>query len=232
MLLHATFDAAALRDAVERAEATAARRTRGRCGRAATTTTTGSRRAGRATIRRATRAALVMLMGLRGTPFLYYGDEIGMIDTDVPDGSHPRSGRRVPRRAHGPRRRAHADAVDGASRARGSPTPGVEPWLPYGDFRRTTSPTSATIPIDTRDLRPGPVRARVRNPARLRAVSVHRVLGRARPRRGPWTQCAGSPGIPPQPCCCATARSTSSATTPPMRESTSFESVYAMRSSQ
>ena len=32
----------------------------------------------------ARRAALVMLMGLRGTPFLYYGDEIGMIDTDVP----------------------------------------------------------------------------------------------------------------------------------------------------
>ncbi len=30
------------------------------------------------------RAALLMLMGLRGTPFLYYGDEIGMPDTDVP----------------------------------------------------------------------------------------------------------------------------------------------------
>ena len=27
---------------------------------------------------------MVMLMGLRGTPFLYYGDEIGMPDTDVP----------------------------------------------------------------------------------------------------------------------------------------------------
>ena len=54
-------------------------------------------------------------MGLRGTPFLYYGDEIGMIDTDVPDGPHPRPGRRVPRRAHGSRRRAHADAVDAAT---------------------------------------------------------------------------------------------------------------------
>jgi len=28
---------------------------------------------------------MVMLMGLRGTPFLYYGDEIGMPDTDIPD---------------------------------------------------------------------------------------------------------------------------------------------------
>ena len=33
---------------------------------------------GAATTPRKTRAALVMLMGLRGTPFLYYGDEIGL----------------------------------------------------------------------------------------------------------------------------------------------------------
>ena len=32
-----------------------------------------------------TRAAMMMLMGLRGTPFLYYGDEIGMPDTEIPD---------------------------------------------------------------------------------------------------------------------------------------------------
>ena len=62
--------------------------------------------------RRKTRAAMVMLMGLRGTPFLYYGDEIGMPDTDDPRRPRARSGRRVPRRAHGPRPRAHADALD------------------------------------------------------------------------------------------------------------------------
>ena len=38
-----------------------------------------------ATTRTKARAALFMLLGLRGTPFLYYGDEIGMPDTDVPD---------------------------------------------------------------------------------------------------------------------------------------------------
>ncbi len=117
MLLHSDFDAAQLRDAVERAEALLPA-TRGRCGRAATTTTTASPPAGARTIRSAPATALVMLMGLRGTPFLYYGDEIGMIDTDVPQGPHPRPGRRVPRRAHGSRRRAHADAVVGGTRCR------------------------------------------------------------------------------------------------------------------
>ena len=64
-----------------------------------------------------------MLMGLRGTPFLYYGDEIGMPDTDVP---HDRVLDPVGvfhGAAHGPRPRAHADAVDRRSRARASRRP-------------------------------------------------------------------------------------------------------------
>ena len=48
-------------------------------------TTTAGRLAdalGAATTRASARAALLMLLTLRGTPFLYYGDEIGMPDAD------------------------------------------------------------------------------------------------------------------------------------------------------
>jgi alpha-glucosidase len=46
-----------------------------------------------------TRAALLMLMTLRGTPFLYYGDELGLTDgpvTDLRDKAHGRDGGRTP----------------------------------------------------------------------------------------------------------------------------------------
>ena len=58
------------------------------------------------------RCALVMLLTLRGTPFLYYGDELGL--TDGPVDRPPRQGRR-------PRRLPHPDAV-------GEPG-GLDPWF-------------------------------------------------------------------------------------------------------
>ena len=78
------------------------------------------------------RAAMVMLMGLRGTPFLYYGDEIGMPDTEIPDDRvldpvgvfHGARVGRDPERTPMP-----WTGEPGA----GYSTPGVEPWLPYGD---------------------------------------------------------------------------------------------------
>ena len=58
-------------------------------------------------------AALFVLLGLRGTPSLYQGDEIGL--GDVPRGRGDRSARpagcRGTGRIRGPRRHAHADAV-------------------------------------------------------------------------------------------------------------------------
>ena len=79
-----------------------------------------------------TRAAMVMLMGLRGTPFLYYGDEIGMPDTEIPDDRvldpvgvfHGARIGRDPERTPMP-----WTGEPGA----GYTEPGVEPWLPYGD---------------------------------------------------------------------------------------------------
>ena len=76
---------------------------------------------------------MVMLMGLRGTPFLYYGDEIGMPDTDVPaerilDPVGKMFGPRLGR--DNERTPMQWSRDDGA----GFSAPGVEPWLPYGNF--------------------------------------------------------------------------------------------------
>jgi alpha-glucosidase len=77
--------------------------------------------------------ALMMLITLRGTPFLYYGDEIGMPDTDVPEARvldpvgriHGRRIGRDPERTPMP-----WTGEPGA----GFTEPGVEPWLPFGDI--------------------------------------------------------------------------------------------------
>lgn len=80
-----------------------------------------------------TRVALMMLLTLRGTPFLYYGDELGLPDTDVarerlrdPVGIllYPIPAGRDPERTPMP--------WDGGPGA-GFTDAGVEPWLPFGD---------------------------------------------------------------------------------------------------
>jgi alpha-glucosidase len=87
--------------------------------------------------RRRAMCALVMLLTLRGTPFLYYGDELGMEDTLVPRTrlrdpagllTWPSPGRdrcRTPMQWSG---------APGA----GFTAPGVEPWLPFGDPARVS----------------------------------------------------------------------------------------------
>ena len=74
------------------------------------------------------RVAALMVLTLRGTPFIYYGEEIGMHDVDVP-------------------KRRQVDVAD-RDRARtpmqwdGSPKVGFttgEPWLPVGKDRRTAN---------------------------------------------------------------------------------------------
>jgi alpha-glucosidase len=81
-----------------------------------------------------TEAALVMLLGLRGTPVLYQGDEIGLEDVDVPR-----------ERLRDPLGVAYWPAYVGRDGMRtpmpwsagpggGFTRPGVEPWLPFGDL--------------------------------------------------------------------------------------------------
>jgi alpha-glucosidase len=75
------------------------------------------------------RLALLVLLTLPGTPFLYYGDELGMGDVDVPadrvrDVATPsRDPARTPMQ--------WADVAGG-----GFTEAGVEPWLPFGDLAR------------------------------------------------------------------------------------------------
>jgi alpha-glucosidase len=83
---------------------------------------------------RRVRLALMLLLTLRGTPVLYYGDEVGMADVDVPEdrvvdpvgrlGDPARPGR------DGARTPMPWSAQDGAGFTR----PGVEPWLPFGEL--------------------------------------------------------------------------------------------------
>ena len=81
------------------------------------------------------RAALMMVLTLRGTPFLYYGDEIGLLDVplDPETALDP-----VARRTGDPERNRDSfrtpmpwSAEDGA----GFTDAGVAPWLPFGDTK-------------------------------------------------------------------------------------------------
>jgi len=72
------------------------------------------------------RAAALLLFGLRGTPFLYYGDEIGMVDVDIPE-----SRLQDPARFHSKGRDPERTPMQWeAGPGRGFST--AEPWLPYG----------------------------------------------------------------------------------------------------
>ena len=102
---------------------------RGRTGCSATTTGRGSppRR------RRAGARAAVLLLTLRGTPTLYYGDEIGMRDVPVPaERVQDPWERRVPGQGLGRDPVRTPMQWDGGPNA-GFCAPGVEPWLPLAD---------------------------------------------------------------------------------------------------
>jgi alpha-glucosidase len=88
---------------------------------------------------RKARAALLMLLGLRGTPFLYYGDELALPDAEldpalaldpVPHRLGDPSESRDPCRTPMP----WSDAPGG-----GFTTGGAEPWLPLGDTSRNVA---------------------------------------------------------------------------------------------
>jgi alpha-glucosidase len=94
---------------------------------------------------RASRCALMALLTLRGTPFLYYGDEIGMTDVPVPEADaldtvglrlSPDAGR------DGCRTPMRWDGSPGAGFTGGD----VRPWLPIGDVAG----------VDVEDQRPDP----------------------------------------------------------------------------
>ena len=82
---------------------------------------------------RRARAALVMLLALRGTPFLYYGDEIGM---DEPELDPAQALDPVPARSGHPERNrdpARTPMQWSAAPGAGFTTGGARAWLPIGD---------------------------------------------------------------------------------------------------
>ena len=83
----------------------------------------------------------MMLLTLRGTVFLYEGDEIGMTDTDIPRDElvDPVGIRFYPYAGRDPVRTPMQWANEPGG---GFTDAGVTPWLRFGDLSRATSPTS------------------------------------------------------------------------------------------
>jgi alpha-glucosidase len=81
----------------------------------------------------AARCALLMVLTLRGTPFLYFGDEIGMVEVPVPrDDVRDPAGELGTQPGRDPGRTPMQwNAGPGAGFTR----EGVRPWLPIGDAR-------------------------------------------------------------------------------------------------
>ncbi len=78
----------------------------------------------------AARTAMLLLLTLRGTPTLYYGDEIGMHDVDIPpDQEQDPFGKRVPGMGLGRDPERTPMQWDSGPNA-GFADPGVKPWLP------------------------------------------------------------------------------------------------------
>jgi glycosidase len=87
------------------------------------------------------RAAMVLLLTLRGTPTIYQGDELGMEDVPVPpDRVQDPFGRRVPGLGLGRDPERSPMLWDGTANA-GFAAPGVTPWLPLAEdaARRSVS---------------------------------------------------------------------------------------------
>ena len=96
---------------------------------------------------RRARAALLMLLCLRGTPVLYQGDEIGLEDVAVGPGRSARPSR-GPLLAGLRRARRRAPPCPGdAGPGGGFTEAGVRPWLPLGDAVQPTSRANERILI-------------------------------------------------------------------------------------
>ena len=105
------------------------------------------------------RAVALMLYALRGTPFLYQGEELGLPDAEIPPDR-----RRRRRRA---RPRARADPVGPPGPAAGFTT--GEPWLPFVDEaeRSASRPRPRDPALDAQpDAAAGGAAARARRPCR------------------------------------------------------------------
>ena len=85
------------------------------------------------------RVATMLLLTLRGTPILYYGDELGMCDVPIPPGlERDPFGRRVPGLQLGRDPERTPMPWDAGPRAGFCPAD-IEPWLPLGEDYATVN---------------------------------------------------------------------------------------------
>jgi|CXWL01.1.fsa_nt_gi alpha-glucosidase len=76
------------------------------------------------------RVAAMLLLTLRGTPFIYYGEELGMENVDVPEDRL-----QDPARLYGPGRDGERTPMPWSPEGGfASAASTAEPWLPYGDL--------------------------------------------------------------------------------------------------
>jgi alpha-glucosidase len=85
---------------------------------------------------RRARLALLILATLPGTVLLYYGDEIGMADTEVPPGLRRDAMTRDAPPDGRVRDRARTPMQWSGEPGAGFCPPEVTPWLPFGDYQR------------------------------------------------------------------------------------------------
>jgi alpha-glucosidase len=98
------------------------------------------------------RLALLVLATLPGTTVLYYGDEIGMADVDVPAELQRDRMSMDDRRPDGSRDRARTPMQWDASPAAGFTGAGVTPWLPAGDTASRNVADQSRDPASTLSL--------------------------------------------------------------------------------
>ncbi len=122
------------------------------------------------------RLALLLLATLPGTVVLYYGDEIGMTDVDVPLGLQRDAMTLGGDNPQGNRDRARTPMRWDGSPGGGFTAPGVQPWLPLGDAGRSVA--------DQRD-RPGSVLWLCRDLIRLRRDGLSGTVGEYARRPAP-----------------------------------------------
>ena len=101
------------------------------------------------------RNAMLLLLTLRGTPTLYYGEELGMENVPIrPDRAQDPWGLRVPGRGLGRDPERTPMPWDDTETA-GFAAPGVQPWLPLGD-------EAATLNVESERASPDSMRSMTR----------------------------------------------------------------------
>lgn len=115
---------------------------------------------------RARLAAVLLLAGLRGTPTIYYGDEIGMEDVPIPpDRIRDPWERNMPGLGEG-RDPCRTPMRWSGERGAGFCSPDVEPWLPVGDISpEGTVAAQAELPHSMLTLHKELLRLRRAHPA-------------------------------------------------------------------